>query len=100
LLGSQRTHCHQLQDDSFAQHPILAKFELYAVDGHWHGAAVHDEKIDERRWTVGHLYAQNLRTQALHHLALCEGKIENDIHAIKRLDAEGKPQKAKSPLGR
>jgi len=77
-----------LQGDPFAQHPALAKFELYAADGHWHGAAVHDAKIDERRWAVGHLYAQNLRTQALHHLTLCEGKKENDLHAIKRLGAQ------------
>lgn len=87
-----------LQGDPFAQHPALAKFELYAADGHWHGAAVHDEKIDERRWAVGHLYAQNLRTQALHHLTLCEGKKENDIHAIKRLGAER--LRMKTPKGK
>jgi hypothetical protein len=77
-----------LQGDPFEQYPTLAKFALHAADGHWHGAAMHDEKIDERHWAVGHLYAQNLRTQALHHLTLCEGKKENDIHAIKRLGAE------------
>ena len=87
-----------LQGDPFAQYPGLAKFELYAADGHWHGAAVHDEQIDERRWAVGHLYAQNLRTHALHHLALCEGKKENDIHTIKRLGA--KRLRMKSPKGK
>jgi len=33
-----------LQGDPFAQHPSLAAFALYAADGHWHGAAVHDER--------------------------------------------------------
>jgi hypothetical protein len=87
-----------LQGDPFAQYPALAGFALYAADGHWHGAAVHDHRIDERRWAVGHLYAQNLRTQALQPLTLCEGKKENDIHAIKRLGAER--LRMKTPKGK
>jgi hypothetical protein len=77
-----------LTGDPFAQYPTLGNFEIFAADGHWHAAAVHDEKIDDRRWPVGHLYAQNMRTQALHHLAMNEGKKENDIHVLKRIGAD------------
>lgn len=68
--------------------PELEAYELFAGDGHWHAAATHDTPIDERRWAVGHLYALNLRTRALQHLCLCEGKKEHDLGAIKRLGAE------------
>ncbi len=67
---------------------IVPKYALYAGDGHWHGAAARDLRIDERRWAVGHLYALNLLTRAMHHLALCEGKKEHDMSAIKRLGAD------------
>jgi hypothetical protein len=66
----------------------LANYELHAGDGHWHEAAAHDAPIDERRWAVGHLYSLNLRTRALAHLGLAEGKKEHDMGAIKRLGAE------------
>jgi hypothetical protein len=89
---------NQLTGDPFASYPALAGFALYAGDGHWHGAAAHDKKIDERRWPVGHLYAQNMRTRAVQHLTLCEGKKENDIHAIKRLGAEH--LRMKTPKGK
>ncbi len=71
-----------------ADRPELKAYELYAGDGHWHGAASHDPKIDEKRHAVGHLYALNLRTHALHHLTHSLGKKEHDMHAIKRLGAE------------
>lgn len=66
----------------------LANHELYAGDGHWHGAATHDAKIDDRRWAVGHVYALNLRTRALHHLDLTQGKKEHDMSVLKRLGAD------------
>jgi hypothetical protein len=65
--------------------PALANYAVYAGDGHWHGAASHDLPIDERRWAVGHLYALNLRTHAMHHLDLAQGKKEHDMSVIKRL---------------
>jgi hypothetical protein len=64
---------------------IFKDYALYAADGHWHDAAAHDETIDDRRWPVGHVYAQNLRTGAIHHLALANGKKEHDMSVIKRL---------------
>jgi Transposase DDE domain len=76
-----------LQSDQ-ADRPELKAYELYAGDGHWHGAASHDAKPAEKRYAVGHLYALNLRTHALRHLGLCEGKKEHDMGAIKRLGAE------------
>jgi hypothetical protein len=66
----------------------LSGYDLHAGDGHWHAAAAHDAPIDERRWAVGHLYALDLRTRALRHLSLAEGKKEHDMGAIKRLGAE------------
>ena len=75
-------------EDPFASLPALADFDVYAADGHWHGAATHDEKSEERAWAVGHLYALNLRTQALVHLTACEGRKEHDMHALKRLGPE------------
>ncbi len=76
-----------LQPDQ-ADRPELKAYELYAGDGHWHAAASHDPKLDEKRYAVGHLYALNLRTHALRHLGLCAGKKEHDMGAIKRLGAE------------
>jgi hypothetical protein len=69
--------------------PELAAFELYAGDGHEHAAAAHDTPPPgTQRIPVGHLYALNLRTRALHHLTLAEDH-EHDMSAIKRLGAEG-----------
>jgi hypothetical protein len=65
----------------------LANFDLYAGDGHWHEAAIHDAPIDQRRWAVGHLYGLSLRSHALSHLDLAVGKKEHDMGAIKRLGA-------------
>ncbi len=76
----------------------LANYELHAGDGHWHEAAAHDASIDERRWAVGHLYSLNLRTRALAHLCLAEGKKEHDMGAIKRLGVE--LFRAGAPTGR
>lgn len=65
----------------------LAGHDVFAGDGHWHGAAAHDSMIDERRWAVGHVYALNLHTRALHHLDLTQGKKEHDMSVLKRLGA-------------
>lgn len=77
-----------LVDDPFAQLECLRDFDLYAADGHWHGAAVHDLPIDASKRATGHFFALNLRTQALHHLTHAQGKKEHDMHALKRLARE------------
>ena len=74
-----------LTDDPFAHLACLRNFDLYAADGHWHGAAVHDAPIDGSKRATGHFFALDLRTQALLHLALGQGKKEHDMHVLKRL---------------
>lgn len=66
----------------------LCGCQLFAGDGHWHAAASHDKALDDRVWATGHVYGLNLRTRAMHHLALTEGKKEHDIHVLQRLGAE------------
>jgi hypothetical protein len=78
----------QLQADHFAHLACLEGFDLYAADGHWHGAAAHDQPIDGAKRAVGHFFTLNLRTQALTHLTHAQGKKEHDMHALKRLDLQ------------
>lgn len=87
-----------LVDDPFAHLKCLRDFDLYAADGHWHGAAVHDALIDGSKRATGHCFALNLRTQALTHLAHAQGKKEHDMHALKRLTPDELRHRA--PAGR
>lgn len=75
-----------LTDDPFAHLACLREFDLYAADGHWHGAAAHAVPLDGAKRATGHFFALNLRTQALSHLTRAQGKKEHDMHALKRLD--------------
>lgn len=75
-----------LTDDPFAHLACLRNFDLYAADGHWHGAAVHDVPLDGSKRATGHFFAVNMRSQALRHLTHAQGKKEHDMHALKRLD--------------
>lgn len=84
--------------DVLAQYEDLAGFDLYAADGHWHGAAAHDDKPNETTYAVGHFYSLDLRRHILRHLALGEGKKEHDMHVLKRLCAQILRQNA--PTGR
>lgn len=70
--------------DPLDLYPELAEFELYAGDGHWHGAAAHDAPIDGAKRAVGHFYALDLRRHTLRHLDLAQGKKEHDMHLLKR----------------
>ncbi len=42
-----------LIDDPFSSLECLRDFDLYAADGHWHGAAVHDAPIDASKRATG-----------------------------------------------
>src|SRR5262245_51014096 len=42
------------QPDGLSAYGDLADFDLYAGDGHWHGAAAHDARADETKYAVGH----------------------------------------------
>ena len=67
----------------------LKDFHLYAGDGHFHAACSHDLPLGSKgKAAVGHLYALNLRTQFLSHLAFGNetGKEKpNDMEVLKRL---------------
>ena len=80
----------------------LSKFDVYAGDGHYHKASVHERPVGGQRWAVAHFYALNLRTHAVTHLTgqdLQGGrKKEHDMHALKRLSAAQLRQGA--PKGR
>jgi len=77
-------------EDPFLAFPELGDFDLYAGDGHYHAAAVHDPALGGSRRAVGHFFMLNLRSRALHHLALGqsggERKCEHDMRVLKRLD--------------
>jgi hypothetical protein len=76
--------------DPFESIPALDGFDLYAGDGHYIEASVHDEPIDGVKQPVGNFYIFNLRSRALQHFELgltdvaTERKREHDMHAIKR----------------
>ena len=59
--------------------PELAKYECFALDGHWHQAAAHDARHDGTKMAVGHFYSLDLRGHQLRHLAVGEGLHEHDL---------------------
>ena len=98
----EKTRQDICQDDSFANLSILDGYDIYAGDGHYHAAAVHDKKKDGKKHPVQHFYSVDLRTNALRHLTLADTsgtrKREHDTRALKRLDIETLRQSA--PKGR
>lgn len=94
--------------DPFASIPELKDFAIYAGDGHYHAAAVHDPKRLDRSGTMrkeaaGHFFLLDLRTHFLSHLTGAEQggrrKREHDMHALKRLGTDalrgGRPKGTK-----
>jgi hypothetical protein len=99
--------------DPFALHPELDGFWLFAGDGHYHEAAVHDPRVlgagdllpkpppgktkpmDRKREepagtkdAVGHFFALNLRNHLMRHLVVAdqeERRKEHDMRALKGL---------------
>ena len=76
----------------------LKDYHLYAGDGHFHSASSHDLRDSkQRKNAIGHLYALNLRTHHLSHLALgSDGTKEkpHDMGVIKRMDIDALRQGA------
>lgn len=74
--------------DPLAAFPALKGFALFAGDGHFHAAAVHDARdADGTKYATGHVYALNLRTHAMHHLDAGDQKDrkkEHDMRTLKR----------------
>lgn len=90
------------QADPFEQFAPLGEYDIYAGDGHYHAAAVHDVKKSEKKHPTQHFYSADLRTHALRHLTLADTsgirKREHDTRALKRLGIETLRQGA--PKGR
>jgi hypothetical protein len=90
------------QDNPFAQFPELDGYDIHAGDGHYHAAAVHDVRKNDKKHPTQHFYSVDLRTHALKHLTLADTsgsrKREHDTRALKRLDIETLRQSA--PKGR
>lgn len=57
--------------DSFASISELDKFAIYAADGHSLAHSVHDEMIQEKKRANNHIFALNLRSRMMEHIALC-----------------------------
>ena len=75
--------------DRLPQIPELKRYQCFAMDGHWHKAAVHDLRHDGTKMAVGHFYSLNLRTHSLRHLTAGEGLHEHDMSALKRIKPKG-----------
>jgi hypothetical protein len=78
--------------DPLAKHPELENFEIYASDGHSHGASAHEDKRYGKKRAVNHIFSLNLRTHTMAHLALtqpAEGKKkEHEIKTLKRIGGD------------
>ena len=102
-------------EDPFAQHRELDGFWLFAGDGHYHKAAVHNPRVVNAaelipkpallpaeggamsrkreepagtKYAAGHFFALDLRTHLMRHLAAAdqqERRKEHDMRALKRL---------------
>lgn len=87
--------------DPFSNYPELEPFEIYASDGHSHGASAHEEEIYGKKRAVNHIFSLNLRTHTLAHLTVtqpAEGKKkEHEIKAIKRIG--GRALRLDAPKG-
>jgi len=94
VLGSANAGLH----DRLAEIPELDRYEVFAADGHWHKAAVHDARHEGVKMAVGHFYSLNLRTHTLRHLAAGQGLHEHDMSALKRVKPKGLRQEV--PKGR
>ena len=75
--------------------PELARWECFALDGHWHKAAAHDPRHEGTKLAVGHFYSLNLRGHQCRHLAVGEGLHEHDMSVLKRLKPSGLRQEVR-----
>ena len=79
-------------EDPLKRYSSLSKYDIYAGDGHYRAASVHEKRIGDKKYAVGHFYTLNLRTQMLTHLdSVMEEpgrKREHDMHLLKRMTIE------------
>ena len=94
----EKVRINNRQADPFDRFAVLDEYDIYAGDGHYHAAAVHDVKKSGKKYPTQHFYSVDLRTHALRHLALADTsgirKREHDTRALKRLDIETLRQSA------
>lgn len=78
--------------DPLAEHPELDGFAVYASDGHSHSAASHEKAIEGKIRAINHIYALNLRSHSMEHIALAQPakgkKKEHELCALKRVGGE------------
>lgn len=97
---------HELNQSALKENPdaglheSLADFHLFAGDGHFHAASTHDPRDNQgKKKATGHLYALNLRTGLLNHLALSgkgtKSKKPHDMRTLKSLEIKTLRQGAK-----
>ena len=94
-------HIARTLPDALTPLPGLDGWDIFAADGHFHGAAAHDPVVDGSKRAVGHLYTINLRTHAMRHLSASdqvERKKEHEMRTLKRLSIDALRQGA--PTGR
>ena len=98
----EKMRINNRQADPLFRFSVLDEYDIYAGDGHYHAAAVHDVKKSGKKYSTQHFYSVDLRTHALRHLTLADTsgirKREHDTRALKRLDIETLRQSA--PKGR
>lgn len=80
------------KSDRLSDFASLAKYDIYAGDGHYRAAATHDKRTGDKKYAVGHFYALNLRNDMLTHLdSMVEEpgrKKEHDMHLLKRMSIQ------------
>jgi hypothetical protein len=97
ILGEVETKVRggaRIGHDRLAHIPELDKYQVFALDGHWHKAAAHDPRHNGMKMAVGHFYSLDLRTHLLRHLATAEGLHEHDMSALERVTPRGLKQDA------
>lgn len=91
VLALMHARMSRTLSDPLAAYPALRDFAVFAGDGHFHAAAVHDPRDpDGTKYATGHLYMLDFRTHAAHHLDVGDQKDrkkEHDMRTLKRQTA-------------
>lgn len=87
------------ENDQFRNISELAKYAIYAADGHFHEHASHERHENGNHYPVGHIYFTNLRNNTMQHLDVLrpKNKKEHEIHALQRVG--GKALRMGEPTG-
>lgn len=86
-------------NDPLQEFEDLKDYDIYAADGHWHGASTHEVRKNKKKWAPGYFYALNLRSHAMGLLDTADEvhcKHEHDMRALKRMGIKTLRQGAKT----